>query len=571
MGGTLRLGEDAQTRVIHGACGVARAVQGTLGPRGRRVLIDDGSGRPRITKDGAAIARAIRFEDRYADMGAGLMREVTRATAEAAGDGTTTAATLAHTLLIEGFAATAAGLAPLALGEAIEVGVERALRRVAETARPVAGDLLPRIATVAANGDTSIGSVVAAELGSAGGDGLVLIEDSNAIEDSIDRRNGMHFDQGYASRAFADADPKDPAAATAIELVQPLFLFCDGPIDSLEPWLPAFDAAIAARRPLLIIAADFSAEALAMLVASRERGGLKVVAVKSPGFAATRTDLLGDLAALTGGAVMVAPAAGGATRLAAGDLGRAERVQLTPRRTTIIGGVGSTEAIEARCRWLRARVTRTADQHEERVLRIRLARLADKVAIIRVGGATEIERRERRERYEGALRSTRSALAQGVVPGGGVALYRAVDAASGVAATVEETAAAAILAKALRQPLQQIATNAGANLKAVLGMLDRNADPRLGFDAERLDCADVVERGILDPVATVTEALRNAGSIATLLLASGGFILERSERALARHPLACRCDEHERAVPAEDPLRAQHRSLGSIAAAAGLR
>lgn len=568
MLGTLRLGDDAQTRLIHGACGVARAVKVTLGPRGRHVLIDDGTGRPRITKDGAVVADSIHFADRYANMGAALMREVACGTAATAGDGATTAATVAHSLMIEGFAATAAGLAPLALGQAIESGIAIALRKVGAAARRIEGDKpLRQVATVAANGDPWIGRTVAGELTSAGADGVILFEDGKTIEDSVERRLGMQFDQGYASRAFIEPDASQSVGATpSIELVRPLILLCDTTIDRLDAWLPALDTAIAAKRPLLIVASDFGVEALAMLVASRERGGLKVVPVKSPGFAGRRTDFLDDLAALTGGHVLLAPASGGSRNLNASDLGRAERVRITPSRTMVISGGGNPEAVRARCRWLRATAARAADPLDEKILRIRLARLAAGVATIRVGGATDVERRERRERFECALRAARSALTEGVVTGGGVALFRAASTtADNGRSTVEERAGTDILVKALRQPLRQIAANAGVDVKGVLRRLDGDIDPNVGFDAERLDCADIAARGILDPVATVTTALRNAGSIATLLLTSGGFILERSEKTLARHPLACRCAEHEGAGTADERLRAQHRGAAAAA------
>jgi chaperonin GroEL len=564
MLGTLRLGDDAQTRLIHGACGVARAVKVTLGPRGRLVLLDDGSGRPRVTKGGATIAESIGFRDRYSEMGAALMREVARGTADAAGDGAATATTIAHSLLTEGFAAVAAGLAPLELGAAMETAIGRAIESVAASTRRLEGNAtLRQVAAVAANGDTTIGDIIAAELMSAGADGLVLVEHGNAVEDAVERRIGMEFDQGYASRAFADAGDGEPRGhVRPIELVRPLILLCHGAIDRLDPWLSALDAALAARRPLLIVASDFGVEALAALAASRERGGLKVVPVKSSGFAGHRTDFLGDLAALTGGNVVMSPARGDTLANIDECLGRAERARITTSRTTVVGGGGSAETVEARCRWLRAAAARAPDRYDAEVLRRRLARLSSGVSTIRVGGATEVVRRERHERFESALNATRSAATRGVVVGGGVALYRAASAArQGAGGTPEFRAGGEIVARALREPLRQIAANAGAKTTDVLSRLDAADDPCLGFDAERLDCGNIASRGILDSAATVTAALRQAGSIATLVLTAGGIVLERREKALSRHPFACRCSEHDQARVPEDTFRSHHRAL----------
>ena len=538
----VRFGQDARTRILRGATGLADAVRVTLGPRGRNVLFQDDQGAPRITKDGATVAQQIEFADRYAALGATLIRDVADRMDGAAGDGTSTAAVLAHAILREGLKATASCMSPTCLTFGITRAVDAVIAEIKAQSRPVANDTeIAQIATVSANGDAKIGGLIADAMKAVGRDGTILIEEGQSVGDTLDVITGMNFERGYASRHFVD-DEDDPS----IELRNPFILFHEDRIDDLAPLLKLLDAVVAAKRPLLIVAGDFGPEAIATMVVNRQQGGLKVAAVRAPGFADWRTSYLDDLAVITGGEVVYAGAGMALENVTLDMLGRAKRVHVTQDRTMFIGGAGSKADVERRATQVRLMANKAASDFERDRLLERLGKLGTGVAVIRIGGVTETEIKEKRDRVDDALFATRAAVQDGLVPGGGVTLLRAARALDALQpANLDERAGIDIVRAALQVPARQIADNAGTDGKIVVGKVMSDNAPSFGYDASRGDYGDLLENGVVDPTRMVCNALTHAASVAGVLVTADVVVNEMPPKVYPRHPFACKCSDHD--------------------------
>ncbi len=520
----VKFGTDSRDRMLHGINTLANAVKVTLGPKGRNVVIDKSYGAPRITKDGVTVAKEIELADPFENMGAQLVKDVASRTNDEAGDGTTTATVLAQAIVKEGMKAVAAGMNPMDLKRGIDKAVAAVIAEVKAMSRPV-GDTaeIAKVGTISANGEAAIGQQIADAMAKVGNEGVITVEENKGLETETEVVEGMQFDRGYLSPYFVT----DPAKMTA-NLEDCVILLHEKKLSSLAPMVPLLEAVMQADKQLLIIAEDIEGEALATIVVNKLRGGLKVAGVKAPGFGDRRKAMLQDLAALTGGQVISEELGIKLENVTMDMLGAAKKITITKDTTTVIDGAGDKAAIAARVTQIRAQIEETTSDYDKEKLQERLAKLAGGVAIIKVGGATEIEVKERKDRVDDALNATRAAVQEGVVPGGGVALVHAgkvLEALKGDNA--DQVAGIAIISKALQAPLRQIAENAGVDGSVVAGKITENASKTFGYDAQSEQYGDMLKAGVIDPTKVVRIALEYAASVAGLLITTEAMIADK--------------------------------------------
>ncbi|MBN9543735.1 MAG: chaperonin GroEL [Alphaproteobacteria bacterium] len=519
-------GSEARKRMIEGANILADAVKVTSGPRGRNVIIEKSFGAPQITKDGVTVAKSIELVDRMQNMGAQLVREVPSKTNDKAGDGTTTSTVLAQSIINEGNKLVSSGLNPMDVKRGIDLAVTSVIEDLKKKSRPVKDKKeIAQVGTISANGDTAIGEKIAEAMEKVGKEGVITVEEAKGLEFELDVVEGMMFDRGYLSPYFVTNSEK-----MTVELDRPYILIFEKKLTGLQPMLPLLEAVVQSGRPLLIIAEDVEGEALATLVVNKLRGGLKVAAVKAPGFGDRRKAMLEDIAILTGAQVVSEDLGMKLENVNLTALGTSKRIVITKENTTIIDGNGEKEAIEARCSQIRAQVAETTSDYDREKLQERLAKLSGGVAVLKVGGATEVEVKERKDRVEDALNATRAAVAEGIVSGGGTALYYSSRSLDNLTATNEDQKAGiAVIRRALQSPLRQIAENSGIDGAVVIAKLNDSKDANYGFDAQKLEYVDMFEAGIIDPTKVVRTALQDAASIAGLFITTEASIVEKPE------------------------------------------
>ena len=523
----VRFGGDARGRMLRGVDILADAVKVTLGPKGRNVVIDKSFGAPRITKDGVTVAKEIELADKFENMGAQMVREVASKTNDLAGDGTTTATVLAQAIVREGAKGVAAGLNPMDLKRGVDAAVNAVVEQLKSQTRKITTPAeTAQVGTISANGETEIGEMIAQAMQKVGNEGVITVEEAKGIQTELDVVEGMQFDRGYISPYFITNAEKMVA-----DLDQPYILIHEKKLSGLQPLLPLLESVVQSGRPLLIIAEDIEGEALATLVVNKLRGGLKIAAVKAPGFGDRRKAMLEDIAVLTGGQVISEDLGIKLENVTLQMLGRAKRVMIEKENTTIIEGVGEKTEIQGRCSQIRAQIEETTSDYDKEKLQERLAKLAGGVAVIRVGGSTEVEVKERKDRVDDALHATRAAVEEGIVPGGGVALARASLTLAGLKyANEDQKFGIDIVRKAIQQPLRQIAENAGEDGAVIAGKVLENSEYNFGFDAQTGEYKDMVAAGIIDPTKIVRSALQNAGSVAGLLVTTEAMIAEKPEK-----------------------------------------
>ncbi|MEW5424078.1 chaperonin GroEL [Amorphus sp. 3PC139-8] len=522
----IKFSTDARNRMLRGAEILNRAVKVTLGPKGRNVILDKAYGAPRITKDGVSVAKEIELDDKYENMGAQLLREVASKTNDLAGDGTTTATVLATSILREGAKLVAAGMNPMDLKRGIDLAIAAVVKDIHGRATKVSTSAeIAQVATIAANGDAMIGKMIARAMDEVGKDGVITVEEAKVAETELDVVEGTQFDRGYLSAYFVTDTEK-----MRVELEDPYILLHDKKVGNLHTMLPVLEAVVQAGKSLLIVAEDVEGDALAALVVNKLRGGLKVAAVKAPGFGDRRRAMLEDLAVLTGGEVISADLGVKLENVTIEMLGGAKRVVIEKDATTIIDGSGDTSAMAARVRQIKSQIEETDSDYDREKLQERLAKLSGGVAIIRVGGTTETEVKEKKDRIDDALNATRAAVEEGIVPGGGVALLRAKAAlATLTGSNADMTAGISIVTRALEAPIRQIADNAGIEGSIVVGRTLAATDMRQGYDAQTGQYVDMIAAGIVDPTKVVRAALQDAGSVAALLITAEVMIVGRRE------------------------------------------
>ncbi|MFE1602184.1 chaperonin GroEL [Methylobacterium sp. ID0610] len=520
----VKFSADARERLLRGVDILADAVKVTLGPKGRNVVIEKSFGAPRITKDGVTVAKEIELEDRFENLGAQLLREVASKTNDLAGDGTTTATVLAQAIVKEGAKAVAANFNPLDLKRGIDLAVAAAIQEVAGRARKVtASDAIAQVGTISANGDAEIGRLIAQAVEKVGNEGVITVEEARTAETELDVVEGLQFDRGYLSPYFVTNAEK-----LITELEEPYILIHEKKLSSLQPLLPVLEAVVQSGRPLLIIAEDVEGEALATLVVNKLRGGLKVAAVKAPGFGDRRKAILEDIAILTAGQVISEDLGIKLETVTLAQLGQAKRVRIEKESTTLVDGAGEKAEIAGRVAQIKAQIAETTSDYDREKLQERLAKLAGGVAVIRVGGATEIEVKEKKDRVDDALNATRAAIEEGIVPGGGTALLRARGAVSALhSANPDIEAGIKIVLKALEAPIRQIAANAGVEGSIVVAKVIESDSDTYGFDAQSETFVDLIEAGIVDPAKVVRTALQDAASVAGLLVTTEALVAER--------------------------------------------
>ncbi|MBY3248605.1 chaperonin GroEL [Rhizobium laguerreae] len=519
----IRFSTDARDRLLRGVELLNNAVKMTLGPKGRNVVIDKAYGAPRITKDGVSVAKEIELEDKFENMGAQMVREVASKTNDLAGDGTTTATVLAASIFREGAKLVAAGMNPMDLRRGIDLGVTAVVKEIKARAMKVkSSGEIAQVGTIAANGDAAIGEMIAKAMDKVGNEGVITVEEARTAETELDVVEGMQFDRGYLSPYFVTNAEK-----MRVELEEPYILVHEKKLGSLQAMLPILEAVVQTGKPLLLISEDVEGEALATLVVNKLRGGLKVAAVKAPGFGDRRKAMLEDIAVLTAGQMISEDLGIKLENVTLDMLGHAKRVLIDKESTTIIDGSGEKAAIQARIQQIKAQIEDTTSDYDKEKLQERLAKLAGGVAVIRVGGATETEVKEKKDRIDDALNATRAAVEEGIVPGGGVALLRAKSALTGLTGeNADVTAGISIVLRALEAPIRQIADNAGFEGSIVVGKLAGSNDHNQGFDAQTETYVDMIEAGIVDPAKVVRTALQDAGSIAALLITAEVMIAD---------------------------------------------
>jgi len=520
----VKFGTDSRNRMLRGVNTLANAVKVTLGPKGRNVVIDKSYGAPRITKDGVTVAKEIQLADPFENMGAQLVKDVASRTNEEAGDGTTTATVLAQAIVKEGMKSVAAGMNPMDLKRGIDKAVAAVIAEVKTMSRPV-GDTaeIAKVGTISANGEAAIGQQIADAMAKVGNEGVITVEENKGLETETEVVEGMQFDRGYLSPYFVT----DPAKMTA-NLEDCVILLHEKKLTSLAPMVPLLEAVMQAGKQLLVIAEDIDGEALATLVVNNLRGSLKVVGVKAPGFGDRRKAMLQDLAVLTGGQVITDELGIKLESVTMDMLGDAKKITITKDTTTIIDGAGDKAAIAARVTQIRAQIEETTSDYDKEKLQERLAKLAGGVAVIKVGGATEIEVKERKDRVDDALNATRAAVEEGVVPGGGVALVHAGKVLEGLKGdNADQAAGIAIIRKALQAPLRQIAENAGVDGSVVAGKIIENTSKTFGYDAQSEQYGDMLKAGVLDPTKVVRIALEYAASVAGLLVTTEAMVADK--------------------------------------------
>jgi chaperonin GroEL len=514
---------DARDKMLRGVDILANAVKVTLGPKGRNVVLDKSFGAPRITKDGVTVAKDIELEDKFENMGAQMVREVASKTNERAGDGTTTATVLAQAIVREGAKAVAAGMNPMDLKRGVDLAVTAVVKDIEKRAKPVASSAeVAQVGTISANGDQTIGKMIAQAMQKVGNEGVITVEEAKALDTEVDIVEGMQFDRGYLSPYFITNAEKMVA-----ELEDAYLLLHEKKLSGLQSMLPLLEAVVQSGKPLVIIAEDVEGEALATLVVNRLRGGLKVAAVKAPGFGDRRKAMLEDIAILTGGQLISDDLGIKLESVTLKMLGRAKKVVIEKEKSTIVGGAGKKPDIEARVAQIKAQIEETTSDYDKEKLQERLAKLAGGVAVIRVGGATEVEVKEKKDRVEDALNATRAAVEEGIVPGGGTALLRARKAIGRIHNDNPDIQAGInIVLKALEAPIRQIAENAGMEGSIVVGKILDNKTESFGFDAQNDEYVDLVQKGIVDPAKVVRCALQDAASVAGLLITTEAMVAE---------------------------------------------
>ncbi|QLH70487.1 chaperonin GroEL [Rhodopseudomonas palustris] len=519
----VKFSTDARERLLRGVDTLANAVKVTLGPKGRNVVIEKSFGAPRITKDGVTVAKEIELEDKYENLGAQLLREVASKTNDLAGDGTTTATVLAQAIVREGAKAVAASLNPLDLKRGIDLAVAEAVKDIEKRAKQVqSSEEVAQVGTISANGDASVGRIIATAVRKVGNDGVITVEEAKSLETELDVVEGLQFDRGYLSPYFVTNADK-----LLVEFEEPYILIHEKKLTSLQPLLPILESVVQTGKPLLIVAEDVEGEALATLVVNKLRGGLKIAAVKAPGFGDRRKAQLEDIAILTGGQTISEDLGIKLEKVTLAQLGRAKRVRIDKENTTIVSGSGKKKDIDARIAQIKAQVDETTSDYDREKLQERLAKLAGGVAVIRVGGATEVEVKERKDRVDDALNATRAAIAEGIVPGGGVALLRAKAAVAKLRQpNADVQAGIQIVLKALEAPVRQIAENAGVEGSIIVGKILENRSQTFGFDAQTEQYVDLIEAGIVDPAKVVRTALQDAASIASLIVTTEALVAE---------------------------------------------
>ena len=522
----VKFGVDARNKMLHGVDILADAVKVTLGPKGRNVVLEKSFGAPRITKDGVTVAKEVELSDKFENMGAQMVKEVASKTNDTAGDGTTTATVLAQAIVREGAKAVAAGINPMDLKRGVDSAVEAVVADLEKRSKKIStSDQVAQVGTISANGEVEIGQMIAKAMEKVGNEGVITVEEAKSLHTELDVVEGMQFDRGYLSPYFVTNAEK-----MICELESPLILIHEKKISSLQPMLPLLEQVARSSKPLLIIAEDVEGEALATLVVNKLRGGLKVSAVKAPGFGDRRKAMLEDIAILTGGTVVSEDLGIQLESVTLDMLGTAKRVSISKDETTIVDGAGKKKDIEGRCNQIKVQVEETTSDYDREKLQERLAKLAGGVAVIRVGGATEVEVKERKDRVDDAMHATRAAVQEGILPGGGCALVTGIRALNKLTPTNDDQRIGVnIVRKALEAPARQIATNAGHDGSVVVGKLMEQKDVNWGFDAQSGTFVDMLKAGIIDPTKVVRSALQNAASIAGLLITTEAMVADKPE------------------------------------------
>ncbi|MFZ4164935.1 chaperonin GroEL [Brevundimonas sp. NPDC058933] len=523
----VKFNTDARDKMLRGVNVLADAVKVTLGPKGRNVVIQKSFGAPRSTKDGVSVAKEIELEDAFENMGAQMIREVASKANDNAGDGTTTATVLAQAIVQEGLKAVAAGMNPMDLKRGIDLAVGVALDEVKAISKPVSNNSeIAQVGTISANGDAEIGELIALAMAKVGNEGVITVEEAKTAETTVDIVEGMQFDRGYLSPYFiTNADKME------VSLEEPLILLHEKKLTSLQPMLPVLEAVVQSGRPLLIIAEDIEGEALATLVVNKLRGGLRVAAVKAPGFGDRRKAMLEDIAILTGGQVISEDLGIKLETVTLDMLGKAKKVQITKDDTTIVEGAGEKEGIEARVGQIKRQIEDTTSDYDKEKLQERLAKLAGGVAVLRVGGSTEVEVKEKKDRVDDALNATRAAADEGIVPGGGVALLIASKKLADLkGANADQNAGIAIVRRALQAPIRQISENSGVEGSIVVGKVMESNDASFGFNAQTEEYGDLVQMGVIDPAKVVRSALKSAASVAGIMITTEAAIADAPKK-----------------------------------------
>jgi len=526
----VRFSGDARDRMLRGVEILANAVKVTLGPKGRNVVLEKSFGPPRITKDGVTVAKEIELDDKFENMGAQMVREVAQKTNDEAGDGTTTATVLAHTIVKEGAKAVAAGMNPMDLKRGIDLAVDAVVGDIKKRSKKVGSSSeVQQVGTISSNGDANVGKMIAEAMQKVGNEGVITVEEAKALETDVEIVEGMQFDRGYLSPYFITNAEKMLA-----ELEDAYVLLHEKKLPGLQQLLPVLEAVVQSGKPLLIVAEDVEGEALATLVVNKLRGGLKVAAVKAPGFGDRRKAMLEDIAVLTGGQLIAEDLGIKLESVTVNMLGRAKKVVIEKEKTTIIDGAGKKKDIEARVNQIKQQIEETTSDYDREKLQERLAKLAGGVAVIRVGGATEVEVKEKKDRVEDALNATRAAVEEGIVPGGGVALLRAKKAIGKLSNDNSDVQAGInIVLKALETPVRQIAENSGVEGSIVVNKILENKSETFGFDAQTENYVDMIEKGIVDPAKVVRAALQDAASVAGLLVTTEAMVAEKPKEKAA--------------------------------------
>ena len=520
----VKFGSDARTRMLEGVDTLANAVKVTLGPKGRNVVLEKSFGAPRITKDGVTVAKDIELKDKFQNMGAQMVREVASKANDVAGDGTTTATVLAQSIAQEGARAVAAGMNPMDLKRGIDMAVDLVVLELEKQSKKIStSDEVAQVGTISANGEEEIGKMIAEAMERVGNEGVITVEEAKSLDTELDVVEGMQFDRGYLSPYFVTDAEKMRAT-----LEDPYILLHEKKLSNLQDMLPILEKVVQSGRPLLIIAEDIEGEALATLVVNRLRGGLKVAAVKAPGFGDRRKAMLEDIAILTKGTVVSEEVGISLDAVTLEMLGSAKRVEITKDETTIVDGTGEKSEIEARCSQIRAQAEETTSDYDREKLQERLAKLAGGVAVIRVGGATEVEVKERKDRVDDAMHATRAAVEEGIVPGGGVALVKSIASLSALKpANRDQEVGVEIVRRALQAPARNIAENAGAEGSVIVGKLMESTKANEGYDAATGQFTDMVKAGVIDPTKVVRSSLQNAASVAGLLITTEAMVADQ--------------------------------------------
>ena len=528
----VKFAAEARERMLKGVDVLANAVKVTLGPKGRNVIIDKSFGAPRTTKDGVTVAKEIELEDKFENMGAQMLKEVAQKTNETAGDGTTTATVLAQAIVREGLKAVAAGMNPMDLKRGIDKAVAEVVGTIKKQSKEVSGSSeIAQVGTISANGEKAIGDMIAQAMKKVGNQGVITVEEAKSLDSELEVVEGMQFDRGYISPYFITNAEK-----MTTELENPYILIYEKKLSGLQAMLPLLETVVQSGRPLLIIAEDVEGEALATLVVNKLRGGLKIAAVKAPGFGDRRKAMLQDIATLTGGEMVSEDLGIKLENVTVQMLGKAKRVNITKDDTTIVRGGGKKDEIEARVAQIRAQIEDTSSDYDREKLQERLAKLAGGVAVIKVGGATEVEVKEKKDRVDDALNATRAAVEEGIVPGGGVALLHASKALKVKGDNADQEAGVNIIRRALQAPIRQIAENAGVEGSIVVGKVIEQKSPSFGYDAQNDTYVDLIAKGIIDPAKVVRTALQDAASVAGLLVTTEAAVAESPKKDDAGMP-----------------------------------